>query len=58
MNSVTAAAWIELADVSKHYGRQSVLDRARLCVARGEFVAIMGRSGSGKSTLLRLIGGL
>lgn len=27
-------------------------------VARGEFVAIVGRSGSGKSTVLHLIGGL
>jgi len=29
-----------------------------LDVARGEFVAIMGRSGSGKSTLLQLLGAL
>ena len=29
-----------------------------LCVARGEFVALIGHSGCGKSTLLNLIAGL
>jgi putative ABC transport system ATP-binding protein len=58
MNAVTAAAWIELENVSKRYGRQPVLEAAYLTIARGQMVAVMGRSGSGKSTLLRLIGGL
>jgi len=57
MNAVTAA-WIELENVSKRYGRQPVLEAAYLTVERGQMVAVMGRSGSGKSTLLRLIGGL
>jgi putative ABC transport system ATP-binding protein len=53
-----ASAWIELKNVCKRYGRQSVLDGANVTIERGQFVAVMGRSGSGKSTLLRLIGGL
>ena len=51
-------AHIDLAAVTKAYGRQVVLDRANLEVPREEFLVVMGRSGSGKSTLLKLIGGL
>jgi putative ABC transport system ATP-binding protein len=57
MNAVTSA-WIEVENVCKRYGEQVVLDAASLAVARGQFLAVMGRSGSGKSTLLRLMGGL
>lgn len=35
-----------------------LLENARLSVARGEFMVLVGPSGSGKSTLLRLIAGL
>jgi putative ABC transport system ATP-binding protein len=36
----------------------TILDAVDLCVARGEFVAVLGPSGSGKSTLLGLAAGL
>jgi putative ABC transport system ATP-binding protein len=39
-------------------GAVRVLDGVALTVAKGEFLAVVGRSGSGKSTLLHVLGGL
>jgi putative ABC transport system ATP-binding protein len=49
-----------LDQITKRYRPDSapVLDRLRLQVPPGEYLAIMGESGSGKSTLLNLIAGL
>ncbi|HVJ01034.1 MAG TPA: sn-glycerol-3-phosphate ABC transporter ATP-binding protein UgpC, partial [Sphingomonas sp.] len=49
---------VALADVSKAYGAQKVVDRLSLDIAPGEFVVFLGPSGCGKSTLLRMIAGL
>jgi polar amino acid transport system permease protein len=46
---------VEVADLRKNYGAQTVLDGLDLTVRVGEVVALLGPSGSGKSTLLRCI---
>ena len=48
-----------LADgVTRSFNGREVLRGLDISIARGEFVALLGRSGTGKSTLLRILGGL
>ena len=51
---------LQLDEITRRYRADSapVLDRLRLQLEVGEYLAIMGESGSGKSTLLNLIAGL
>ena len=60
MNGATARCLIRCEKAQREYadGHVTALQAVDLCVARGEYVAIVGPSGSGKSTLLNHIGGL
>ncbi|KFL20523.1 miro-like family protein [Ralstonia pickettii] len=49
---------IEVRNVTKRYGKVTVLDNIDLDVFRGEVLSIVGGSGSGKTTLLRQVVGL
>jgi polar amino acid transport system ATP-binding protein/polar amino acid transport system permease protein len=46
---------VEVKDLHKRYGAQSVLNGLDMTVRVGEVLALLGPSGSGKSTLLRCI---
>ncbi|MGX7197768.1 ABC transporter ATP-binding protein [Enterococcus olivae] len=49
---------IRLAQISKKYGENVILEKIDLEIAAGERIVLLGPSGSGKSTLLRMIAGL
>jgi len=53
----TAAALVELRQVSFGFAGRKVLDGVDLCFPRGKVTTIMGPSGTGKTTTLRLITG-
>ena len=49
---------VQLADITKSYGAQVVLDRVTLAVTRRARIGLVGPNGVGKSTLLRLVAGV
>jgi nitrate/nitrite transport system ATP-binding protein len=51
-------AFIDLKEVSKHFGSRRVLANINLAVEEGEFVCIVGASASGKTTLMKIVAGL
>ncbi|MCM6778578.1 ABC transporter ATP-binding protein [Nocardia sp. CDC159] len=53
-----ASKVVRIHGLTKRFGERTVLDHIELDIARGEFVALLGRSGTGKSTLLRALAGL
>jgi ABC-type branched-subunit amino acid transport system ATPase component len=56
--AMTTAPLLAADDIEFSYGHQQVLFGARVQVAPGEAVALLGTNGAGKSTLLRCISGL
>ncbi|WP_445401317.1 ectoine/hydroxyectoine ABC transporter ATP-binding protein EhuA [Streptomyces sp. LE64] len=46
---------VRFEDVTKRFGRTTVLDHLDFTVGRGEHVTLIGPSGSGKTTILRLL---
>jgi ATP-binding cassette subfamily F protein 3 len=49
---------LELVDLEKTYGRQTVIERVNALIWHGERVGLIGANGAGKSVLLRLILGI
>lgn len=52
-----AAPYLRIRNLSKRYGRTTVVDAVDLDAAASRFVCVLGPSGCGKTTLLRLIAG-
>lgn len=49
---------IEVINLTKSFGEETVLKNFSMTLEEGEIVAVMGSSGRGKSTLLNILGGL
>lgn len=50
--------FVELRNVSKRFGNNTVIDNITLTIPRGQMVTLLGPSGCGKTTILRLVAGL
>ena len=46
---------VELADVSRHFGRRRAVSRLSLGIGRGEILGLLGPNGAGKSTLIAML---
>jgi branched-chain amino acid transport system ATP-binding protein len=55
---MTAAATLEIEDLSTDYGAVRAVDGITLAVRAGNVTAVLGANGAGKTTLLRTISGL
>lgn len=49
--------YLELKNLSKKYGENTVVDNFNINVEKGELISILGPSGCGKTTTLRMIAG-
>ncbi len=56
-NNSNTDPFIQIKDVSKHFGDFVAVDSINLDIGRGELFCILGGSGCGKSTLLRIMAG-
>lgn len=50
-------AFLELDNLSKHFGPVVAVDHISLSIQRGEFLTLLGPSGCGKTTILRMVAG-
>ncbi|MDD6865561.1 MAG: ATP-binding cassette domain-containing protein, partial [Lactobacillus sp.] len=46
---------LKVSQLTKKYGRQTILDDISLTLSPGKIYGLLGRNGAGKSTLLNLI---
>jgi heme ABC exporter ATP-binding subunit CcmA len=46
---------VDVAEVSRHYGRRKAVSRVSLALGTGEIIGLLGPNGAGKSTLLGML---
>jgi ABC-type multidrug transport system ATPase subunit len=46
---------VELADVSRHFGRRRAVSHVSLSINRGDILGLLGPNGAGKSTLIGML---
>ncbi|PHM49613.1 ferric ABC transporter ATP-binding protein [Xenorhabdus miraniensis] len=55
---MTLRHFVELKNVTKRFGNNTVIDSLDLSIPQGHMVTLLGPSGCGKTTVLRLVAGL
>ncbi len=50
--------FLVLKNITKSFGKSTVIDNLDLTIKRGTMVTLLGPSGCGKTTVLRLVAGL
>lgn len=50
-------SYIEIENVSKHFGKKTILENISLSVEKGETIGVVGSNGSGKSVLFKIFCG-
>lgn len=51
-------SYIEIQNVSKRFGRRTILKSASLSIEKGQTIGLVGANGSGKSVLFKILCGL
>lgn len=54
---LNSSYYIQVTNLSKHYGKKQILSAVSFCAAKGECIGILGANGCGKSTLLSILSG-
>ncbi|MDB5205926.1 MAG: family ATP-binding cassette protein [Flavisolibacter sp.] len=58
VDKVPGRVLVELKDIKKTFGDNTIVDHASAEIDRGDKIALIGANGKGKSTLLRIIAGV